>query len=152
MPLHTSKEFLDSSKNEYKDLLLTSEIDIDDFHTDMEDFRVFGFRHAWLHATFNQNIQWVGGSDDFNKCKSDLADFLNENMEGAYFVVDGAINTRSTLSVVILKDSDVQKFAKAYPEWKFDVNSKDRNAATLMKWKEEGRQLKDTSIYHYVFG
>jgi len=152
MPLYVSKEFLDSSKNEYTDLSLTGEIHTDDFCVTDDEFPTMGLFNSWLSGTFDQNILWVGGSDDFNECKIDLANFLNENMEGPYFVVDSFVNTRSTLSVVILKDSDIKKFSKAYPDWKFASDSKDRNAATLIKWKEEGRQLRDPTINHYVFG
>ena len=143
---------LKTSANEekFRPLPLQGEIRDEDFCAPMSEIGTFGLRHAWLKANFDQNMLWVPEDIALDTFKQELAGFLNENMNGPYYVMQGYVNTRWTLSVIIMDPDDIETFRKQYPQWEFKDKAADENAQTLAKWQEESRELSDPALYKYA--
>lgn len=158
MPLHvfnrdangTILKDPETQEEQMVNLPLDGEMADFDFEVPHTEFKNFGFEHGWLRANFDQNTLWVPEAPDFDAYKRDLADFLYEYISGPYYVHEGYINTRWTLALTFLKQSDIETFAAAYPDWEADANAVSENAATLAVWKEKGRTLQDPSLYDYA--
>ena len=133
----------------YESLPLDNEMAAEDFCVQDDLIGKVGLFQAWLKANFEQGILWVPESQDFDAFKIELADFLNEEIKGPYFVHQGFVNTRWTLDIIILKSEDRDRFAKAYPEWKEKPDAPQKNGETLKKWQEINRPMQDPSLFNY---
>lgn len=140
---------IDFANQKMRNLGLEREISSDDFGVGISEFKRYGFRHAWLHANFDEHVLHVPESAEFDAEKETLAKFLNENMSGPYFVHQGFENTRWTLSIVILKEEDRKKFQANYPKWKVKEDAPQRNSETLEKWKQGERDI-DPQLFDYI--
>lgn len=103
----------------------------------------------WLSATFEQNILQVPDSANYNAEKRELGEFLNRRMTGPYFVMEGIVNTRQALSIVIMEHPDIENFKTQYPKWRHNEDNILRNGEILRLWEDEGIQLNDPSLYGY---
>lgn len=146
MPLFT----FNTAARKFIPLALKGEIaDLDYCVDERGDIKKYGLFNCWLHANFKQHILWREGSA-FNAEKKNLAEFLSQNMQGPYYMIQGYVNADATLSIVILKESDRQKFQQAYPQWQPYPEESAENAAILKLWREGGRVLGDQNLYDYA--
>src|ERR1700728_4338786 len=71
------------------------------------DFDGIGWN--WLWSSFNSAKYYKTEADDAPKQK--LADFLNDNMKGPYFIVEGFANTREILEIILFHPDDHYMFS-----------------------------------------
>ena len=129
---------------------LRNEMNLSDYRVGERKEETWGFDHFCLHATFSDVSLSLNNSGEEMRS---LQKFLNNKIRGPYFIAQTDPRYQEKYaSIVILKDEDVQRFEEEYPNWKFNVDSKDKNARTLMEWDRRGRQVSDPSINRYVFG
>ena len=131
-------------------LPLKNEIAAEDFCVPGEMFGKVGLQHAWLQANFDQRVLWVPEDRNFDEFKTELAAFLNKEMNGPYFVMEGFVNTRWTLSIALLDPADIKAFAARYPAWQADADAAAENAQTLARWREIGRTLNNQTLFNYA--
>lgn len=139
-----------AGKEQYEQLPLKNEMAAEDFCVPGDMFGKVGLQHAWLQANFDQRVLWVPEDRDFDDFKTELAGFLNKEISGPYFVIEGFVNTRWTLSIALLEPADIKAFAARYPAWQADANAAAENAQTLAKWQEVGRNLNNQTLYNYA--
>jgi hypothetical protein len=123
-------------------------------HTELKNypnikFDFFKSSHN-LYFTFDQNILWGEWDKEFDDCKVQLAEFLNTNMIGPYYVYQGFVNTRQTLSVIIVDNQDVETFRKHYAKWEFNSKAEKHNQERWQAWREGGWQMQDDNIRSYT--
>ena len=137
------------SQGDYKtiELELPGEISSDDFEVSLSDVAKYDLSNSWLRANFDVNVLHVDESPNFDTVKVDLAKFLNEKTIGPFYVRQGYVNTRQTLSVTLLTQKDIAAFAVKYPEWERKAPD---NRNILKTWEDNGRELEDPSLYGYA--
>jgi hypothetical protein len=90
-------------------------------------------------------------AESLSKLKRELAESLNANMQGPYFVHDKSTNNQTILRFVILNPYDLQWFSDRWGhEFKIDAASADKNIMShfnrVCQW-EQAKDLRLTKIF-----
>ena len=151
MPLHCfNRESGQISGDKRYSLELPGELAADDIECEEWGSRGLSLFDAWLYANFRQGVLWVPESQDYDEYKQRLAEFINENIKGPFYVMEGFANTRELLEIILLDPEDIQTFKKTYGDWFQDHAAADKNSVLLAKWLDTGYEFNNPTVAEYA--
>lgn len=110
-----------------------------------EDFTGSDLKNVY-EANFTSPL-YDSNAESLSALKRDLAESLNANMQGPYFVHDKSANGKTIMRFVILNPYDLQWFSDKWGhEFKIDTASADKNIMSHFNRVCEWQQAKDLRL------
>ncbi len=135
--------------NAQQPILLKREMAEADVNFGVPEGQKYGIQpwQAALRPNFTCQVPDI--NDD---ARRELAEFLNSNTEGPFYVGKGNGYYTEFLHLTFLKQTDVDKFARKYPDnyWKFSAGAYAGNQETLGLWHRCRRPFADSVVQKYA--
>jgi hypothetical protein len=108
------------------------------------------FDKRFLKPVFDYSVNGPVWDKKFDAYKTELADFLNTQTTGPYYVQENNLDMGLTLSIIFLEKVDIKAFSKQYPDWEFDKDAIQHNQGRLQEWSEAGWKPQSENVKSYI--